>query len=699
MQELNTDFNEGEKKIKRKARSANWWRMIVFPSMLMYLELVFHIIIFKNIDSKILYPLLSGAVFGLLLGLFTCFFRNVGNAIIGYLGLTIFCVYDIVQLIYYRIFGTFLSLVSVGGAENAMNFKVVLFRTLRENIVYMILLMVPVFVLVLLQAKVVSFERPNRKYIIIHAIGTPLLCMLAILLLNIHGRAPYSPYQLFHNRYVLELSMKQLGVTVTTIRDAESMHAGEKTDVTFTLDEETEGVLDNTSGQSATEQNTAGTNENSQAANDDNSNDNNNKNEQSYSPQIDASIDLKALYHKTDDERIRNICAFCSKRQPTLKNEYTGMFEDYNVVFITAESLYGYGIYEQCTPTLYKLMNEGFVFENFYNPMWYHSTIDGEYVNCLGQYPCASDWSFYKSAQTSQPYALGNALNKKGYTSKAYHDFDFYYYNRSETHANMGYDFKAIDYGLDIPYFGSYSDIDMMEAVCSEFVNEEKFLAYFMTFSGHLPYNYQDNPIPVKNREEAERLTQGMDLPEEAVAYIATQIELDRALELLIDKLDEAGKLEETLFVITSDHYPYGLSSDAIDALANENVSQSAFEKHHSCLGIWSASMEKPVVTDKLCASVDVLPTVLNLLGIEYDSRLLAGNDIMSESEQLVIFSDHSFMTDKIRYNTKNGEITYLVEEKQIDEKYINEQIEKVENLLYISDEIINTDFFTYVYQ
>lgn len=715
MPELNNDLNEGGKKIMRKIRSTNQWRMIAFPSMLMYLELVFHMIIFKNIDSKILYPLLSGAVFGLLLGLFACIFRDVGNVIIGYLGLTIFCVYDIVQLIYYRIFGTFLSLVSVGGAENAMNFKVVLFRTLRENIVYMILLMVPVFALVLLQIKFVSFERPNRKCIIIHAIITPLLGMLAILLLNIHGRAPYSPYQLFHNRYVLELSMKQLGVTVTTIRDAESMRAGENQDVKFSLDEETDERPDNASepgiqqengqttgeqtsgGQTAAGQNASGTNENNQNAN--NNNNKNNMNEQSYSPQIDASIDFKALYHATEDERIRNICAFCSKRQPTLKNEYTGIFEDYNVVFITAESLYGYGIYKQCTPTLYKLMNEGFVFENYYNPMWYHSTIDGEYVNCLGQYPCASDWSFYKSAQTSQPYALGNALNKKGYTSKAYHDFDFYYYNRSETHANMGYDFKAIDYGLDIPYFGSYSDVDMMEAVCSEFINEEKFLAYFMTFSGHLPYNYQDNPIPVKNREEAERLTQGMNLPEEAVAYIATQIELDRALELLIDKLDEADKLEKTLFVITSDHYPYGLSDDAIDALANENVSESAFEKHHSCLGIWSASMEKPVVVDKLCASVDVLPTVLNLLGIDYDSRLLAGNDIMSDSEQLVIFSDHSFMTDKIRYNTKTGEITYLVDEKKIDEKYINEQIEKVENLLYISDEIINTDFFTYVYQ
>lgn len=75
--------------------------------------------------------------------------------------------------------------------------------------------------------------------------------------------------------------------------------------------------------------------------------------------------------------------------------------------------------------------------------------------------------------------------------------------------------------------------------------------------------------------------------------------------------------------------------------------------------------MEEPVPVKKLCASVDVLPTVLNLLGVTYDSRILAGHDILSDSEELVIFADHSFKTDKIGYNTKTGEVTYYVDEKQ----------------------------------
>lgn len=414
--------------------------------------------------------------------------------------------------------------------------------------------------------------------------------------------------------------------------------------------------------------------------------------------QIDDSIDFATLYDGTEDEDLKNITAYLSKAEPSYKNKYTGMFQDYNVVFVTAESLSRYGISDICTPTLYKLMNDGFVFDNFYNPMWYHSTIDGEYVNCLSQYPASSDWSFYKSADTYQPYALGNILNEQGYDSFAYHDFDFYYYDRSKTHANMGYDFKAIGYGLDIPCYVMYSDIDMVEAVYKEFIDKDKFNVYFMTFSGHLPYDYRNNSMCVKNREEAERLTKDMGLSEEAVAYIAGQMELDKALGLLIEKLDEAGRLEDTLFIVTPDHYPYGLSGNAYHELSGGRTGEDAFELHRSCLGIWNAGMEEPIYIDKPCASVDVLPTVLNLLGVDFDSRLLAGRDILSDSEPLVIFADHSFLNDKIKYNTGTGEITYPAGEEYASEYYLEQMIEEVENRLYISDLMIDTDYFSFVF-
>ena len=676
-------------KLKKEKHAFSYWRIPFFAGAGIYLEVLFHLAIYHKLESTSIYPILFGATLGLFLAALTVWLPRIGNEIIAYVGLTVFCVYDIVQLIYFRIFGTFLSLVSVGGAGNAMDFKVVMFEKIRQNVGWMLLFFLPVIALVLLRVFLIKFDKPKMKMRLVSVAGAVCLCAISILLLNVQGRAMYSPYQLFHNQYVLELSMNKLGVCVTTVRDAQTMITGGKKDVTFTLDD---SDIDNVEALSDTalESGATSTDASSVATDTDAA--------PVYVEQVDPAVDFKKLYQAAEDEQLKNLSAYCAQQTPTMQNEYTGMFEGYNVVCITAESLCKYGIYENCTPTLYKIMNDGFVFENYYNPIWYHSTIAGEFVDCLGQYPCSSEWSFYKSADTYQPYALGNALNAKGYTSKAYHDFDFYYYNRSETHANMGYDFKAIDYGLDIPSYVTYSDYDTIEAVYKEFIDEEPFLMYFMTFSGHLPYDYAYNAMCLKNREEAEKCTDGMDLPEDAVAYIAAQMELDKALEDLIDKLDEAGKLEKTVFIVTPDHYPYGLTDSGYDALAGKDVSDDAFEKHHSCLGIWSASMEEPVKVKKLCASVDVLPTVLNLLGVTYDSRILAGHDILSDSEELVIFADHSFKTDKIGYNTKTGEVTYYVDEKTVSQSYIDDTIKEVETKLYMSDEVINTDFYGYVY-
>lgn len=676
-----------------------FWRSLFFVVAVLYLELFFHVAVYGRVDVNLIHICSFGAAVGMTVAMLTMLLPKIGNAVMSYLFTGIFCIYYITQLIYFRIFGTFLSLVSVGGAENAMNFKVVLFDKMRENAGWIAAMLLPLVTLVILHITCISFPQPGFKRTLIGGGVCAVLWILAIMILPIQGKTMYSPYDLFHGNYVLELSMEKLGVAVTTVRDGTAMAGGNKKNVSFefngdTAEETMHGVVERAPGSAyAVISDSAG------------------GYEVSYCEQIDETIQLKQLYDSAENEELRNITAYISGLEPTMENAYTGLFEDYNVVFVTAESLSRYGISDTCTPTLYKIMNQGFVFDNFYNPRWYHSTIDGEYVNCLGQYPCSSDWSFYKSAETYQPYALGNALKPRGYTCKAYHDFTFYYYNRSETHANMGYDFKAIDYGLEIPYYSPYSDLDTMEAVYDEFINEDPFVTYFMSFSGHLPYNYSYNAMSLKNREEAEKLTEGMNLPEEAVAYIASQMELDKALEFLMEKLDEAGTLDHTLFVVTPDHYPYGLDSDVYDAMAGADISTDHFELHRSCLGIWSTAMEDgelrlrdgsvvegPVKVEKLCASVDILPTLLNMLGVNYDSRLLAGHDIMSDSEELVIFADHSFMTDKVRYNTSTGEVHYLVDEKYVPNGYIDSMIEKVENILYISDEIINTDYFSFVY-
>lgn len=673
------------------------------------MELLFHIAIYHGIDSNIMHPLTFAIACGLTLSALTSFWHRIANAITAYTIWGIFTVYYIAQFVYYKIFRTFLSLVSIGGAHDAMNFKSVLFATLRANWYVILLFLLPLICLVLLNRLKFTFDRGRigesngvLKGVIVQTASSAVMWIAAICLLAVHGTGAYTPYSLFHGRYVLELSMNKLGVVMTTGRDCTVMITKSNSDKTFELAEsalDIQGRSNSMSSLSSDKENQNSKSSGNESSNSASGSNSTESSEPQYVPQIDENINLTRLYNSTDDDELKSITAYFSGVQPTYTDEYTGMFKDYNVVFVTAESLSTYGISKEATPTLYKIYHEGFEFTNFYNPLWYHSTIDGEFANCLSQYPASSKWSFEESADTYQPYALGNILSSQGYKSYGYHDFDATYYDRTSTHPNMGYTtFKAIGAGLDIPDHVMYSDLECIEAVYNDFIDDDHFNMYLMSFSGHLPYNYDNQYICQKNREEAESLLSGKGYSDEAVAYVAAQMELDKALEYLMDKLEEAGKLDNTLFIVAPDHYPYGLSDGVYNELAGKDIEDDDFELHRNQFGIWSSSMKKPVVTDKLCASIDILPTVLNLLGADFDSRLLAGRNILSDSDELVIFADQSFITDKIKYDAATGETTYLVPESQVPDGYLDSMIAEVENRLYISDEVIDTDYFSFVY-
>ena len=725
-----TDNTRSNDKIRRSKgtvkRGNSIWRPVFFSAAFVYMELLFHIAIYHGMDSNILHPLTFAIACGLTLSALTSFWHRIANAITAYTIWGIFTVCYIAQFVYYKIFRTFLSLVSIGGAHDAMNFKSVMFATLRANWYVILLFLLPLTCLVLLNRIKFTFDRCRIgerngvvKGIIVQTAGSAAMWIAAICLLAVHGTGAYTPYSLFHGRYVLELSMNKLGVVMTTGRDCTVMITKSNSDKTFELAESALGVQNdsvymsslannkgddtgNASGSNGSETPDGTSSSNSTGTSGPDASEPENGTESSepqYVPQIDENINFTQLYNSTEDDELKSITAYFSGVQPTYTDEYTGMFKDYNVVFVTAESLSTYGISKEATPTLYKIYHEGFEFTNFYNPLWYHSTIDGEFANCLSQYPASSKWSFEESADTYQPYALGNILNSQGYKSYGYHDFDATYYDRTSTHPNMGYTtFKAIGAGLDIPDHVMYSDLECIEAVYKDFIDDDHFNMYLMSFSGHLPYNYDNQYICQKNREEAESLLSGKGYSDEAVAYVAAQMELDKALEYLMDKLEKAGKLDNTLFVVAPDHYPYGLSDGVYNELAGKDIEDDDFELHRNQFGIWSSSMEEPVVIDKLCASIDILPTVLNLLGADFDSRLLAGHNILSDSDELVIFADQSFITDKIKYDAATGETTYLVPESQVSDGYLDSMIAEVENRLYISDEVISTDYFSFVY-
>jgi phosphoglycerol transferase MdoB-like AlkP superfamily enzyme len=237
------------------------------------------------------------------------------------------------------------------------------------------------------------------------------------------------------------------------------------------------------------------------------------------------------------------------------------------------------------------------------------------------------------------------------------------------------------------------SDLQMMEQSIPDYINEDQFHAYYMTFSGHYAYDLEENPMCKKNAAEVAHLTYS----DTVKAYISCHLELEKAMAYLMEELEKAGKLEDTVIVMTSDHFPYGLTQKQYNELTDEKKDKN-FGIYENAFICWSAGMEDPIQIDTPCCTVDILPTLLNLFGFQYDSRLLVGQDVLDPSiEHIAILHNGSFITDKVRFNSSNGKVEYLVDEASVPAGYVEAVIQIVQNRFTISTAILNNDYYRVV--
>ena len=173
------------------------------------------------------------------------------------------------------------------------------------------------------------------------------------------------------------------------------------------------------------------------------------------------------------------------------------------------------------------------------------------------------------------------------------------------------------------------------------------------------------------------------------------QIELDKAMEKLLKELKKAGKDQNTLIVMSADYYPYVLPDKVYDELTGHKFEKN-FEKYKNCFIIYSPTIKEPIMVDKLGSSLDILPTLSNLMDIEYDSCLLMGKDIFSEHESLVIFKDHSFMTERVKYNSVTDKATWINGYEE-DKEYLKNMIKIVQQKFKYSTLILEKDYYKYI--
>ena len=658
----------------KNSQLKKWAFALFFPIDIIYTELILRITISEHFFGLglLFIPLLSIPVGLFLTVLCTFFKRPKNNFIVAVVLSVLIFLIAATQIVYHTCFNQYLMINSItqggiGQVTEHGGFIIIGLKAILSRIIPIIFLALPIAALVFLTKKnYFKFYKINIVRQIIGVIGGILLHFIILLLVLIIPVSNEVYFGAFNPSQMVSL----FGLATTERLDIKYnlFHIGSSGNI----------IIDNSSNTEKSDKPEKAT---------------------EYGDNV-MNIDFSSLIANESNATIKSLHQYFSNQQPTKKNEYTGMFEGYNLIMLTAEGFYPYAIDKNLTPTLYKMQQEGFNFVNYYNSPWAVSTSDGEYVECTGLIPKSGVWSFYESGKSNIffPFTMSQQFLNVGVSPVyAYHNNTYSYYHRDVSHPNLGYIYKGLGNGLNVKKTWPESDLEMIEVSGPEYITADKrFHAYYMTVSGHMEYDFKNNYMSYKYKDYVKDL----NYSEAIKAYIACNMDLDRAMENLLKQLEEAGVADKTLIALSPDHTPYGLEQtgskkyELFDELFGHKV-ETQFEVNRSVFLLYSPSMEKGVKVDKVCSPLDIIPTLNNLLGFEYDSRLLPGKDIFSTSEGIAIFENHSFITDKGRYFAATG--TFVKNDGAVIENesdYVAALKKEVNNKFTVCSQILTTNYY-----
>lgn len=417
---------------------------------------------------------------------------------------------------------------------------------------------------------------------------------------------------------------------------------------------------------------------------------------------VDLKLDERIK--TASDESLIQMHTYINSLLPSKQNEYTGLFKGKNLIMICAEAFSDVVIHPQLTPTLYRLAHNGFYFSDYYQPTWGGSTSTGEYSFLVGLAPRNGVDTMMDIKENNEYYTMGSQLQRLGYTSLSYHNGESDFYSRDITHTNLGYErFLALGNGLEDLTGWWPRDSKMFDLTMDTYIKKQPFNIYYMTLSGHCTYT-KDNDKTAENLDTVLNVL-GNQYKDKTNYYLCYQLELEHALTLMIEKLESAGIADDTVICLTSDHYPYGLEKSATFDNSEDYVTDlygyeytNAWEKDHNSLIIWSGCLEneKKEMACEISTptySLDIVPTLSNLFGLEYDSRLLVGRDVFSDAEPLVLWNNHSWLTTEGKYNAADNTF-YPSKNSKADDAYIDRIKSIVSNKLNYSEQVVKTNYF-----
>lgn len=382
--------------------------------------------------------------------------------------------------------------------------------------------------------------------------------------------------------------------------------------------------------------------------------------------------------------------------------EYFGVGEGKNIIKIHLESFQSFLIDfelhgEEVTPFLNSLIRdeEYTYFDNFFHQTEQGKTADAELTMDTSLYGLPQGSAFVTHGDNTYQALPAILEQEQDYTSAVFHGDGKSFWNRDEVYKHLGindfyydifYDMSeenVINYGLkDKPFFEE--SMPILEEM------EQPFYAHMMTLTHHHPYLLDEEDVSI---EPAETGNGTVD------RYFQTARYLDESLEQFINDLKEAGLYEDSIIMIYGDHY--GISDNhnrAMSEILGEEITDLKYaELQRVPFIIRIPGVEGQGVNHAYSGQIDVVPTLLHILGIDAKDYILFGTDMFSkEHKDFVIFRRGDFMTEEY---SKVNDVYYDNETKEVIDEPTEEMLEMNERVmreLELSDKVINGDLLRY---
>lgn len=410
-------------------------------------------------------------------------------------------------------------------------------------------------------------------------------------------------------------------------------------------------------------------------------------------------------------------------------NEYTNILEGRNVIVIHAESMQDIALNrtfngEEVTPNLNRLIEEGLFFTNFYSQVSVGTSSDTELTFNTSLMPTQNGTAFVSYFDRTY-IATPSLMKEKGYYTFSMHANNADFWNRRAMHESLGYDKfysketydvdkeNIIGLGLSDKEFFSQS-VEKIKKISKE---HEKYYGLLITLTNHTPFSdtdkYGEFAVTMKTTTTNEDgTTEEIEAPylegTKLGNYFKSVHYADAALGEFFQSMDEAGLLDNTVVILYGDHdarlprSDYNLMNN-YDPLTDSVKSKDdeTYEEYDSFdyeldrkvpLIIWTKDGKVKGKVDYMMGMYDVMPTIGNMLG--FYNKYALGHDIFETKENnIVVFPNGNWITNKMYYNSQKGKYK-LLKDEIIDEDYISNNNLYSEKLLDISNKVIVFDLF-----